>query len=63
MKTRKNYVMIVNPLLKTVIYKRRTNYNDTCRDSIVDVWDCNFNNLKSNLKIMSNKGFQILKEN
>jgi hypothetical protein len=55
--------MVVNPLLKTVVYKRRTNYNDTCRDSIVDVWDCNFNDLKSNLKIMNNKGFQILKGN
>ena len=51
--------MIVNPLLKTVIYKRKTKYNDTCRDSIVDVWDCNFNDLISNLKIMNNKGFQI----
>ena len=61
MKIRKHYVMVVNSLLKTVIYKRRSSYNDTCRDSIVDVWDCNFSQLKGNLKIMNNKGFHILK--
>jgi hypothetical protein len=61
MKVRKRYVMIVNPLLKTVIYKRKSNYNDTCYNSIVDVWDCNFNQLKDNLKIMDKKGFQLLK--
>ena len=55
--------MIVNPLLKTVIYKRKSSYNDTCRDSIVDVWDCNFNQLKDNLNNMNNKGFHILKGN
>ena len=55
--------MIVNPLLNTVIYKRKSNYNDTCHDSIVDVWDCNFSELKDNLKIMNNKGFHILKGN
>jgi hypothetical protein len=63
MKIRKHYVMIVNPLLNTVIYKRKSNYNDTCHDSIVDVWDCNFSELKDNLKIMNNKGFHILKGN
>ena len=36
MKIRNQYVMVINSLLKTVIYKRSTNYNDTCRDSIVD---------------------------
>lgn len=61
MKIRKKYVMVVNTLLETVIYKRKTNYNDTCSDSIVDVYDCDFNQLKSNLKIMNKKGFQILK--
>jgi len=63
MKIRKHYVMIVNSLLNTVIYKRKSSYNDTCRDSIVDVWDCNFSELKDNLKIMNNKGFHILKGN
>lgn len=55
--------MVVNPLLKTVIYKRKSNYNDTCINSIVDVWDCNFSQLKDNLKIMNNKGFHIIKGN
>ena len=63
MKIQKYYVMVVNPLLKTVIYKRKSNYNDTCIDSIVDVWDCNFSQLKDNLKIMNNKGFHIIKGN
>lgn len=63
MKLRSKYVMVVNPLLKTVIYKRDSNYNDTCKDSIVDVWDCNFNQLKHNLNVMYRKGFQILKGN
>jgi hypothetical protein len=63
MKIRKNYVMVVNLLLKTVIYKRKSTYNDSCHDSIIDVWDCNFNELKDNLKIMNDKGFQLLKGN
>lgn len=62
MKIRNHYVMIVNPLLSTVSYKRHTNHYDTCYDSIVDVWDCRFNDLKENLRILKNKGFTILKE-
>ena len=63
MKVRKNYVMVVNPLLKTVIYKKKASYNDICFNSILDVWDCNFSQLKNNLKIMHNKGFHVLKGN
>ena len=55
--------MIVNPLLATVIYRRKSTHNDICSDSIVDVWDCNFTELKSNLKILEKKGFTILKGN
>jgi hypothetical protein len=55
--------MIINCILRTVTYKRKTNYNDTCYDSIVDVWDCDFNQLKNNLEILNSKGFHILKGN
>ncbi len=63
MKIRKHYVMVVNTLLGTVTYSRKSNYNDTCYDSIVDLWDCNFTELKSNLKNLAKKGFIIIKGN
>jgi hypothetical protein len=63
MKIRKQYVLVVNQLLATIIYKRNPSYNDTCSDSIVDVWYCNFKDLKHNLKIMEKKGFHIMKVN
>ena len=55
--------MIVNSLLATATYKRKSNYNDICYDSIVEVWDCNLSELKSNLKNLAKKGFTILKGN
>lgn len=63
MKIRKHYVMVVNSLLATATYKRKSNYNDTCYDSIVEVWDCSLSELKSNLKNLAKKGFTILKGN
>jgi hypothetical protein len=61
MKVRKSYVMVVNPMLMTVTYRRKASLLDTCRASIVDVWDCNFSELRDNLKILNNRGFHILR--
>jgi len=62
MKIRKNYVLVVNPLLDTATYKRKSSVWDTHTDSIVDVWDCNLSDLKFNLKSLMNRGYTIFKQ-
>ena len=48
-------------MLGVVRYKRTASDTDLDYDSILDIWDCNFNDLKSNLKLLEMRGFIILK--
>lgn len=60
MKIRKKYVLCINDMLKVAYYKKTASSNDISMDSILDIWDCSFNELKQNIKVLESRGYHCL---
>lgn len=54
MKIRRNYVLTINSLLGIAVFSRNATFNELSEDSIVEIYYCNFSELKYNLKLLSN---------
>lgn len=63
MKVRKNYVLYVNEMLGTASFGNNRFGNRISNATIGKIFDCTLSELKHNIKVLSKKGYSILKMN
>jgi len=63
MKIRKNYILFMNPMLKTAYYGGYKFSKRISKATLGHIYDCSFSELKHNIKILENRGYTISKRN
>ena len=59
MKIRKNYTLYINEMLGTATFGNRK-FSDRINDATIGkIFDCDFSELKYNLKILTQRGYNV----
>lgn len=60
MKIRKNYTLYINRMLGTATFGNSKFSNRISSITAGEIFDCNFSELKHNIKILAKQGFDII---